>query len=452
VDQRLHHALTEAQRNMVPNYRLGEREALVVFAELPPPARYFGFGTNLFTRQAEPNKDDPVYKRLNVPETQDLLWIVFGDSPNPDRMMILASIGDTINNVVIKDQSNGSWGQQRFIVTTPDGAMADAMTAALVAVGVDSSHVFTEPVGTKDPSDPTKPLLTRLGYGPEADDFITYIRYSMPNEITQGNQWRDRLPLTILRVRDPKGGSAKDAFAIPDYEAKKANFDERTLAADLASLVAAVKEYWHQDGTDDRPDAEVLPFKSLTTWIDLIGQHCLGYDGPPIPIPDPNEDEDITLPRGPMGCLGDNQDDEPQISGGTYHLDDDQVIAVVGTLGTITGNATYTSLSVNWFPELVGVLNRDDPDLEGSAEKFKGALRNPDTYTMFYVYYFARDCSGLYPWCKEVPRKLVPRGDTIKILQRNYVNPGSMRGPDPKMILEPFSIELDGGKGKRPPM
>ena len=61
-----------------------------------------------------------------------------------------------------------------------------------------------------------------------------------------------------------------------------------------------------------------------------------------------------------MNCLGDTQDADYQISADTYQLDNDQVIAAVGTLGTKTGNATYTSLSVNWFPELVGVLNRDD--------------------------------------------------------------------------------------------
>jgi len=125
---------------------------------------------------------------------------------------------------------------------------------------------------------------------------------------------------------------------------------------------------------------------------------------------------------------------------------------VVGTLGTKTGNATYTSLSVNWFPELVGVQNVDDPDLEESAKKFQNALSDPKLYTKFYVYYFARDCSGLTPWCKEIPRKLVPRGDTIKILQRNYITPDSMRAPDPHKILEPVSIEFDGGKGKRPTM
>jgi len=186
----------------------------------------------------------------------------------------------------------------------------------------------------------------------------------------------------------------------------------------------------------------------LTLWVDLVGQHCLGYDGPP-------PTDGIELPRGPMDCLGDNQDDEPQISAGTYQLDDNQVIAVVGTLGTKTENATYTSLSVNWFPELVGVLNRDDTVLEESAKKFKKVFedsKDPELYKKFYVYYFARDCSGLYPWCHEISRKLIPRGDTIKIIQRNYVNPGSRRGPDPHKVLNPVSIQFDGSKGKRPQM
>ena len=82
--------------------------------------------------------------------------------------------------------------------------------------------------------------------------------------------------------------------------------------------------------------------------------------------------------------------------------------------------------------------------------KFKDALSDPELYKKFYVYYFARDCSGLYPYCQEVPRTLVPRGDTIKIIQRNYINPGSKRGPDPYKVLNPFSIQFDGRKGMRP--
>jgi hypothetical protein len=271
------------------------------------------------------------------------------------------------------------------------------------------------------------------------------MRYSMPNDIARGDQWREQLPLTILRVRDAKDGKAVKPFDIPKYEEKVANTDERALKEDLSRLVAAVKEHWGQASGD-----KTLEFRSLSLWVDLIGQHCLGHEGPPQP------ESWITLPRGPMNCLGDGQDADYQISSGTFHLDDDQVVAVVGTLGTKTGNATYASLSVNWFPELVGVANRDDTVLEESAKRFKDKLSNPDLYRKFYVYYFARDCAGLYPWCQEIPRTLIPRGDTIKIVQRNYVNPpseqypDSRRGPDPRKILNPVSIEFDGREGKRP--
>jgi hypothetical protein len=409
---------------------------------MPPPARYFGLGTNVFTRQAQLNTGDPVYQILDNPETQELKEIIFGGSPNPDRMMMIATIGDTINNVDIEEQSKENWGQQRFFVITPDEDMADAMIEALKEVGVDEIHVFTEPVGLaiNDPNSESDGLV-RLGYGSDADDFITYIRYSMPNDIALGEKWREQLPLTILRVRDFSNHTANKPFNIPTYEAKTANIDEPTnLGGDLENLVDAVKEYWGQTS-----DENSLEFRSLSLWVDLVGQHCLGYDGPP-------PTNGIDLPRGPMNCLGDNQDADYQISAGTYQLDDNQVIAVVGTLGTKTGNATYTSLSVNWFPELVGVLNRDDTVLEESAKKFKDALSESELYTKFYVYYFARDCNGLYPWCHEISSKLIPRGDTIKIVQRNYVNPGSRRGPDPSMLLNPVSIQFDGSKGKRPSM
>jgi len=425
VDQSLHHVLAAGQRDMTANYRLGEREAIVVLAELPPPARYFGMQSNVFTGQDTLDTSDPVYQILSsFPALAELRKIIFSPSPNPDRMMFVASIGDSINNVVIEEQSGESWGQQRFFIITADQAMAKEMTDQLAALaGVDVNQVFTEPVS---------PDLANLGYGEEADDFITYMRYSMPNDIVLGQKWREQLPLAILRVRDPIKSIAEEPFAIPEYEAKSANFDERVLTADLSNLVGAVKTYWGQE------EAQSANFRSLSLWIDLIGQHCLGVDAPPDPI------DFISLPRGPMNCLGDSQDADYQISGDTFYLDDGQVIAVVGTLGTETGNATYSSISVNWFPALVGVLNRDDVVLQGSAIKFKDVLKDPTTYKNYYVYYFARDCSGLYPWCQEVPKTMVPRGETVKVVQRNYINPGSRRGPDPSMVLNPVSIKFTG--------
>jgi hypothetical protein len=410
VDRSLHHALMSPQRNMAPNYRLQEREALVVVAELPPQARYFGIQSNVFTRETSVNPADSIYQRVTDPQLRSILFAV---SPNPSRMMLMASIGNSINNVAIEQQSGAAFDQQRYFVITPDESMADAMTAALLRAGAPTAdHVFTEPVS---------PALVRVGLGREADDLITYVRYAMPNDSVAGEAWRERLPLTILRVRPTSSSAPANPFAVPAYEPRSWNYDERSaLAGDLQTLVGAVRAHWTQ------PDAEARPFFSAFINLDLVGQHCLGY--PPNPR------------RAPMNCLGDTQDTDYQISQ-SLHIDDGQVIALLGTLATETGNATYVSLSVNWFPALVGVQNLSDLQLRGSAAPFAGALQHDAR--LFYVHYLARDCGGLHP-CVEIPRKLVPVGETIKIIQRNYVVPGSRRGPEPTKLLNPVAIVLDG--------
>ena len=140
--------------------------------------------------------------------------------------MLVASIGNSTNNVVIERQSTQSWGQQRFFVTTPDKAMADEMTQMLVdATGVQANQVFIEPVATD---------LVRLGYGSDADDLITYIRYSMPDDLALGEQWRNQLPLTILRVRDKEGGTAKQPYLIddPDDPEPPMQYEDKTWTTD----------------------------------------------------------------------------------------------------------------------------------------------------------------------------------------------------------------------------
>jgi hypothetical protein len=412
VDQRSQHAILQAHRNMSATFRLDEQEALVVLAELPPAGRYFGIATNVFTRQTSLNASDPIYRRLE--ERPLLRNMLFSPSPNPSRMMILASIGNTTSNVVMERKSGSPWQQQRYFISTPDEGMADAVTAALLRVGVPTAdQVFTEPVA---------PALVRVGLEPAADDFITYLRYALPEDIAAGEAWRERLPLTILRVRPRSDASPKRPVPIPAYEQRTANFPEAVLAQDLQALIGAVRARWGQ------PSAPLGPSISAYTFLDLVGQHCLGV-GSPLPN------------RGPMNCLADNPDTDYQITLPPLYIDDGQVIAAVGTLATATGNATYVSLGVNRFPALVGVTNLSDEDLAGTAASFQSALQHDAG--LFYVYYLARDCTGLHP-CLEISRKLVPVGEQIKLMQRNYVNPGSASGPDPAKVLNPFTITLDG--------
>ena len=381
-------------------YRLSEREALVVMGLLPPPGAYFSLITYAFTRQGAPDTSQPLYQALTDPFMRDMVFLT---SPNPSRALVFASLGDSNNNVVIERQSGAAFDQERYFVVSPDAGLARDLTDALLRAGVpDRNQVFAEPIS---------PEIARIGLGSEADDFMSVIRYAEPEDAAAGDQWRQQLPMVVLRVRDTNAARTAEPYPAPTREERGAH-SELALATDVEALAQAVKEHWGQSG------AAQGTFQSLLTMIDLLGEHCL---------------------QRPRDCLGDNSDADYQISP-TGSLDAGEVLAVAGTLGTATGNATYVSLSVNWIPPLQGVLDISDKQLQGSAAVYGADIASADK---LYVHYFARDCSGLKN-CTEVTEQMVPRGGLLKIVQRNYVVPGSARSADPARIVDPVLIVLDG--------
>ena len=191
-------------------------------------------------------------------------------------------------------------------------------------------------------------------------------------------------------------------------------YSETGLKEDVRKLVEAVKAKWLQRG------ATTSSFESLLLMVDLYGPNCLTRN---------------------QNCLGDSSDADYQISA-TVGIDRGEVLAVIGTLGTVTGNATYTSLALNQIPELKGVANISHKELAGSASQFSDKVPEADK---LYVQYFARDCRGLKN-CFQVTPAMIPIGKKIKILQRNYVAQGSARGPSPELVVNPTLVVLDGTK------
>ena len=414
VEKTLHNVLGPARRGYSPVFRLAETEALVILAELPPRGSYLGLQTYLFTRQAEIPTSDEIF--LSV--SQDLREILFATAPNPARLITWATIGDSNNNVVIENQTGMPWqsNQQRFFIVTPDQATESDVAQALMAAGVEKNQIFVEKVAAD---------LVNLGLDPAADEFQIFLRYVQVPNTEEGDAWRARLPLTVLRVR--YGGASDPSrpvpYPIPDYEIKTAN-SELGLAYDLKDLIATVKERWNQ------AYAQVLPFAvAELPWpdgLDTVGQRCL---------------------ERPMNCLGDNQDDSfrisPNISFDTNPTVTDgiaqgDVVAVVGTLATATGNATYVSLALNSFPNAISFGNLTNLDLEGTASAYSADVENTGK---FYLYYFSRDCAGLTP-CQEIPESDVPIGRFLKLTERNYVRPGTARAPDASLMLTPSVIVL----------
>lgn len=158
-----------------------------------------------------------------------------------------------------------------------------------------------------------------------------------------------------------------------------------------------------------------------------------------------------------MNCQGDQQEAALPFSGPRY-LGPDQVFAVVGSLATETGNATYVGLSANDLSMMAGVANALDTDLtdqggnvlikglRGSAASFDETVDNTDK---LFVYYFAWDCSMLTDvdggeYCATIPVDLLPStvGDpslrgTFTVGLRNYIAEGAQRGPDSGLLLTP---------------
>jgi hypothetical protein len=418
VDPALIGAMGKTAKGYGGSFRLAPREAIVLMGVMPPPAAYFGLQTYVFTRQGSYRTDTPQYEfiRDNVPY---LLPVFFTTVPNnPARILLFASLSNSNNNVVIAEQSHAVWDQIRYFVITPDRSMDAAVRATLVGLGVDDEDIVTEPI----------PGNLNLGLGESADDFLTLLRYAMPVDGgahgTASDRWRSELPFVLLRVRDAGSGAAPLLYPPVTLESRTAT-DERAYATDLAGIVAGVRARWEQ------PEATVTPSLNFQSQLGEVGPACTAIG---------------------MNCLGTTWDSVVLMSR-RFPLDGDpqQVYAVAGTLGTRTDNATYVGLGVNNSRKQLGVGNVSDSELQGSAGGYSPGVADPDK---FFVYYFTRDCRGLEAltggYCFSVPVSMLPKCkdpadlscELLVFSLRDYIRPGTRRGPDAAQVLSPVVVTL----------
>ena len=423
VDPAMDLALGPVAEGYQSFFRFDPREAIVVYGRLPPKAAYFGLQTYLFTREGTYSQISDPYLWLAA-KYPYMLPTFFGQVPvNPERLMAFSSLSNSNNNVVIERQSSAAFGKERAFVITPDQYMDGAIRDALNRVSVPTEDIFTEPI----------PSTMKVGLDAGADDFLPLIRYAEPEDGgapgTPSDVWRNNPPMVVLRVRDPRAERPPQPYGPPALEPRTAA-DESALSHDLLQLVTEVNQRWGQPcllaGCSDR----TMSFIDLQSKpIDLVGPLC--------------------TPIG-MNCLADTQDTSYQ---GTVNLslDRGEVYAVVGTLGTETGNATYVGLSVNDSLLLKGIDNISSNQLRGTALDYAGTVDNAEK---FYVYYFARDCAEVQTLtgghCFSIPETSIPvcrvpgSADChyMKLIQREYIRLGTQRGPDSTAILQPLVIRF----------
>lgn len=400
-------------------FRLDHNEAIIILAQMPPPARFFSEQSWVFTRRGTIDTTSATYQEVaSNPSSSPLLSVFFRNVPGiSDRILSFSSLSNPVNNAVIKNQSSAAFDEQRYFIITPDDFMNQAVRKAFAGISVADQDIFTEPIPSSE---------AIIGLDEAADDFLTLIRYAQPDDGgeagTPSAKWRNDLPMVVLRVRETR--HEPKPYTAPLVYATRTATNELSLAPDLDNLLVAVARRWGQ------PCAEADCSDRLTPpSVDFQGSplHAIG-----------------TLCR-PIGedCLGDNWDASYEILGPPKSLDNGEIYAVAGPLGTETGNATYVGLSINRASLLEGIQNLSDKVLAGTASAYAGEVSNA---SKFYLYYFTRNCSGLESFtngnCFQIDEAMIAPGDRLVLVIRDYLRPGTERGPDSSLLLLPKGIVL----------
>jgi len=419
VDPATADAFGDAGEDRGSVFRFDPNEAIVIFGYLPPEAAYFGLQSYVFTRKGEHDTDNDTYRFLEKIEAKDLF---FNRVPlNEARIGSWDSLSNSNNNIVIERQSGASWNQFRYFIITPDRFMEKQVRQVLHKLRVPEKDIFSEAI----------PSNVRTGLDADADDFLVLFRYSRPvdggKEGTPSYEWRHNPTMGVLRIRDTRPHRPAQRYPawVDDSPETRTAVPEAYLKDDLNALVVAVGEAWGQPIEDDDWEDRALPFIDTQSYpFNLVGPKCDNIG---------------------MDCLGDTQDASYQFRPGLT-FDNDEVYAVVGTLGTATGNATYVSLGLNNVRLRLGAKNVDGSMLAGSAtEAFYGDLENLDK---LYVYYFARDCEAVkdltHDFCTSVEDSefVIPSGDLASFVERDYVSVGTQRGPDSALTLPSIVLTL----------
>jgi len=461
VDPAMANGLVVTLPGYSATYRLDPREAIIVFGRMPPPARYMGLQTYIWTTgwALEDRPWDPLaclYYELFAKEMTKYFFATFPPATSrvhcytvppgtPGRVQSFSSIDNNINNVVMEKQSGAPWDRMRYFVITPDQRTDAAVREALGSLGVDKDEIFTEGIPEtfqeifENPDDDypygQNPVVGPLGLGEDAVDFMTGLRYAMPEDETAADAWRESLPLTVLRVRRPSWGSGPETYGnrVADDRPTVDEVNNTALSSGLSSLIAAVtarveSQGWMLDEDEDRQMVDIL--------------NDLGQFGP-------------ACREIGMDCLGDGQD-ASYFFAKPRPLDTGRIYAAVGTLATETGNATYVGLSVNDASLLKGVLNVEDTTLKGSANSYHSEVPDPVLLEKFFVRFFTRDCDAIADLtdgaCTTITEDMVPlAGDDeapgdpdlhgmFSMAVRAYVVPESERGPDPQLQLPPHAL------------
>jgi hypothetical protein len=444
-------------------FRVADNEAFVQIVNLPPSAAYFGSQSYVFTRDVGYYEDQgyeltPKCSELDSEANYDPPTVCNPDYPqfeSINRISVFASLGDAINDEEIRRRDEDlDWGGGTVvIITTHNKSLADELVREASDAGLDEGRIFIEEVYDN----------TSLGKDEDSDEFISLIRYALPEDEAAGNAWKANRSENILTYRVAASDAGYEGYGAPfsdnptGYGEKESTEveDGQGYAESLNELGGILKDWidtevprsYHLNVDASNLEMDISTECQLTgddtVTPCFVGKVCL---------------------ENYANCFGDSQDTDSYRFGGIGWLLESDVMFVIGVNHTKLDAATYLSLSFYDTVDAWGKASSSQTngtavgfsqgDFNGSAENVLGALGllsqvsatlNGNLSDLYVIVVnrekssevFNAICSNDEGPCVTLSEQDLgyEPDDILTISQRAYIKPGSTRGTAPGSLI-----------------
>jgi hypothetical protein len=381
--------------NTTSYWNLRPDEAVVFVGRTPPECKYYSF---------DPAQQTAIYEN-------EILWT-------------WTSIGDTLNNLVIKTEGtpNGRPGnpfnQTTVIVHTADRGIDQRVRAAAHAAGYRDVIINTMVFPSS---------MLHMGVEDYSDLFSAYIRPALYKDPQAGSDYLNNTPAVIFRIT-PNDSTKLDPYLMDDLEQLRNAILEKYSDLDARELPTS---QWFPQGNDGfqkgimvyGPGSDACYLWTATQT--LSAQLPWTYDNSQYL---PFIEKFYPFVRDSEVTLGDSAN---------------EFLIVYGVDHVATGKATYSNFNVYGSDGWNGVGGATNLDFGGTAQAY--LPYNPNAKYL-YVYKVARNCNG-DPNCFEVPTGPDDYGialdQPLLIAWRLYMEKATKTGPAYTEIVYDKAIKFD---------
>jgi hypothetical protein len=356
-------------------FQLEENEAIVIIGLTPPPARYFSYTPFLASK---------VYPT--------------------GKSQILASLGDSLNNLTVKTIGPTPFNAPVALIFTPDKGTDARVRAALRSAGYPAAIINTLVFPAS---------MLSLGHGKTADELSIVPRAAIWQDQAAGDSYMYNPPLHVFRVT-PQTTADPNPFPAPELRIRGTGHTEMNLMNKLGQLRQAIIEAYPELHSIDIPSKPTLYEgydyiqQGIDPWGD--GRDCFyvvaGY------APEMGGNDEITLADG-------------------------EFLVIYGTNHVATGKATYMNINVYEGKESkLSIGSIDDRDFKNTARDY---LPDDPAVNLMFAYKVSRDCNGEHNClplsANDCPRLKIDSSTVLGIGTRTYLEPATKAGPAMQEML-----------------